>query len=285
MQKSFTLIIVLAVGTVIGLYSLPRTLVKNEKKTLDAPAANRDKGMKQQTVAGNEKNEQMEEHNKPLSVAQQQKINALKADLLKANTTQKLKVTDQLIQEFVKAMHYDSAAFYAENAAKTSPSEVNWYKAGSLYYEAYTFASGTKVAKMGEKVRETYQKVLDINPNNLTAKTNMAMTFVATQTPMQGILMLREVIAQDPHNELALYNLGQLSMQSGQFGKAAERFKQILNNNPNNEQAMFLLAASQAELGKKEEAKTLLNNLTKKSKNPQMLEAVQEMLAKLNTSK
>lgn len=285
MQKSFILIIVLAVGTVIGLYSLPRTLVKNEKKTLEAPAANRDKGMKQESVAEGKENKQMEEHNKPLSAAQQQKIDALKADLLKANATQKLKVTDQLIQEFVKAMHYDSAAFYAENAAKTSPSEVNWYKAGSLYYEAYTFASGTKVAKMGEKVRETYQKVLDINPNNLTAKTNMAMTFVATQTPMQGILMLREVIAQDPHNELALYNLGQLSMQSGQFGKAAERFKQILNNNPNNEQAMFLLAASQAELGKKEEAKTLLDNLTKKTKNPQMLEAVQEMLAKLNTSK
>jgi tetratricopeptide (TPR) repeat protein len=284
MKKQFILISVLAVGTVIGLYSLPRTLVKNEGKTLETPTANRDKGMKQETVSAQSEQAkgQMEEHNKPLSAEQQRKIDALKANFLKGNATEKLKVTDQLIQEFVKAMHYDSAAFYAENMAKTNPSEVNWYKAGSLYYEAYTFANGAKVAKMGEKVRETYQKVLDINPNNLTAKTNMAMTFVATQTPMQGILMLREVIAQDPNNELALYNLGQLSMQSGQFGKAAERFKQILNNHPDNEQAMFLLAASQAELGKKDEAKKLLETLSQKSKNAQLLEAVQEMLAKLH---
>jgi Tfp pilus assembly protein PilF len=69
----------------------------------------------------------------------------------------------------------------------------------------------------------------------------MAMTYVSTSTPMQGILMLREVIAKEPEFEPALFNLGILSIRSNQFGKAVERFKQILKINPANSKAALNL--------------------------------------------
>ena len=67
-------------------------------------------------------------------------------------------------------------------------------RAGDQYFEAYGFAvDEKKAAYLGEKTREFYQKSLANNPNLLAAKANMAMTYVSTQTPMQGIMLLREV--------------------------------------------------------------------------------------------
>ena len=47
---------------------------------------------------------------------------------------------------------------------------------------------------------------------------------------MQGIMMLREVLEEDPKNELALFNMGMLSIQSGQYDKAVERLVELGKN-------------------------------------------------------
>ena len=64
------------------------------------------------------------------------------------------------------------------------------------------------------------RKVLNKNPDNLDAKTNLGMAYMATENPVKGVTLFREVLAADPRNEKALYNLGMLSIQSGQYDKA-----------------------------------------------------------------
>jgi tetratricopeptide (TPR) repeat protein len=223
---------VLSIG---ALYSLPKVVVNDEKKTLEQPqkeattvTANRDKGVKDESPASPEM------HSAKLTSEQQAVIDNLKGKFQKTTEKQaKIKSAEDLVIQFVKYTRYDSAAYYAEEITKIEPSESNLQKAGNLYYEAFTYAlEGDKTSLMGEKARNFYKKVLVVNPNNLLAKTNMAMTYTATQTPMQGIMMLREVIAQEPDYEPALFSLGILSIRSNQFGKAVERFKQILKNNP-----------------------------------------------------
>ena len=70
--------------------------------------------------------------------------------------------------------------------------------------------------------------------------------------------MLREILQQDPDNEQATFNLGVLSMQSGQYEKAVERFESLVLLYPENTQARFFLGVSYLEIGSKEKAKEQL---------------------------
>lgn len=283
MQKSFIVIVVIAVATIGGLYNLPKVVVDNEKKTLQQPAkenaaatANRDKNVKSDAPTVTEN------HTEPLDAEQQKVIANLREVYAKNTGKSKIKASDELIIQFVKYTRYDSAAYYANEIAKIEPSESNLMKAGGLYYEAFTYAlESDKTVKMGELTRGIYQKVLDKNPNNLLAKTNMAMTYTATQTPMQGIMMLRDVIAKEPDYEPALFSLGILSIRSNQFGKAVDRFKQILRNNPANSKAALNLGYCLAELDRKEEAKQILEKVFATSKDPQEKAAANDILSKI----
>ncbi|MEA5404064.1 tetratricopeptide repeat protein [Arcicella sp. DC2W] len=284
MQKSFIIIIVIAFGLVGGLYSLPKVVVSDEKRTLEqssnevpAATANRDKTTASKTE------ESAESHGATLSVEQQRVIAQLKGSYLNGSTAKvKMKAADELIAKFVEYTRFDSAAYYAEEVAKIEPSEMNLMKAGNLYYEAFTYSlQAEKTTVLGEKAREIFTKVLAKNPENLLAKTNMAMTYVSTSTPMQGITMLREVIAKEPDYEPALFSLGILSIRSNQFGKAVERFKQILKNNPSNSKAALNLGYCLAELDRKEEAKEILEKVLNNSTDSQEKAAANEILSKL----
>jgi predicted Zn-dependent protease len=94
--------------------------------------------------------------------------------------------------------------------------------------------------------------------------------------------MLREILDTDPTNEMALFNLGVLSMRSNQYSKAADRFRQILTNNPANTKAKFYLGLSLVELGKNDDAKKILSEVKKEEKDPVIQQAIAELEARMN---
>lgn len=281
MNKSILFLILLSFGLVAALYSLPKIIVNSEKKTALLGSANRDKAKSEPTNPVEVHNDE-DEHTAALTVEQQNQITSLKANYNKATAADKTKATENLIDSFAKFQKFDSAAYYAEKLAINIPTEKNWVAAADMYYQAFTFAvDNAKGLKMGEKSREYYQKALEKNPNLLLAKTNMAMTYVSTPTPMQGILLLREVVAQSPDFEPAVFNLGLLSMRSNQFSKAAERFKHLVNNNPKNTKAAFYLGVSLARLGRNSEAKEVLEKVKIADKDPAIQAEISELLAEL----
>lgn len=279
MKKSVLFVVLIAAALTVGLYTLPKVVVRNENKQLggrttqtlgssDSPHVNasKDDGSNASLM-----------HEKPLSGEQQKKMAVLRAEFVAAGLSTKEAVGEKIIQFFHDVNRYDSAAHYAEVVAKAQPTERSLLRAGDQYFEAYTFAvDDKKTASLGQKTRDFYQQALAKNPNLLSAKANLAMTYVNTDTPMQGIMMLREVLQQDPTNELALFNLGLLSMRSNQHERAIERFRQILVNNPTSRKAQFYLGVSLAEAGHKAEAKQVLAQVKKQEKDPQILAAVRE---------
>jgi cytochrome c-type biogenesis protein CcmH/NrfG len=94
-------------------------------------------------------------------------------------------------------------------------------------------------------------------------------------------MMLQEILKADPQNELATFNLGLLSMQSGQYDKAIGRFEQILKQNPDNDQAKFYLGVSHAEAGHAAEAKKILKEVKASNQDPVVQTTVDEYLKKL----
>jgi tetratricopeptide (TPR) repeat protein len=254
--------------------------VAGKTQTTPAGGANRDAGSeKTEKVAEKEK----EEHAAPLTPAQLKEISGLKSAFAAAKTdASQAKALENLMRAFMNASHYDSAAVYAANYADQHPSLTNVLRAGQLYFEAQTYAlNAQKGGKMGEKARLYFTKALAIDPNNLLVKSNMAMTYVDTPTPMKGITLLREVIEQEPTFVPALFNLGILSIKSNQFGKGQERFTQILKLEPNNHKAALNLGFCLAQLDKKEEAQKILKRVLELSKDAEEQKAAKELLAEM----
>lgn len=281
MKKSIILSCVLAFALVGTLFSLPKVVVNNkgkevgQEKSQSAAEANATAPAAESTSKSHD--------GAALSPDQQKVVDQLRSGFNQAGDKEKVAAGIKLSDEFVKLQKFDSAAFYAEKVAQLSPAIENIMRAGDRYYEAYGFAVDEQKSKnLGAKTREYYQKAIDQNPGLLTAKANMAMTYVNTENPMQGILMLREVIDADPTNELALFNLGILSMRSNQYSKAADRFRQILANNAANTKAKFYLGVSLVELGDKEQASKVLSEVKKEEKDPAIQQAIGELEGRLN---
>ncbi|OHX67527.1 tetratricopeptide repeat protein [Flammeovirga pacifica] len=150
---------------------------------------------------------------------------------------------------------FDQAAGWKLASYGQSNNEEELKAGADAYYQAYTFAmSEQKSAKMAKLARENYEKYIKVHGEDLDAKVKIGMTYVVSEAPMQGIMMIREVIAKDPDHQLALSSLGVLSIQSGQYDKAIQRFEKIKKLYPEDMESRFYLAIALNNSGKKEEA-------------------------------
>jgi tetratricopeptide (TPR) repeat protein len=264
-----TRIILIAVSALLiaGLFLLPKVVVENENQLTNAGA---DPGTKAD----------------PHAAAPDELLGRI-AQLrdtyeTSAENQKKAIFADSLASLYAQAGKFDSAGWYAEQAAKFFKSEKSWFKAGDGYYQAYTFAlDAEKQNQLAEKAREQFNRVLALNPANLEAKTKMAMTYLSSGNPMQGITMLREVLQEDPRNELALFNLGMLSVQSGQYERAVERLTELVAINPAHIQGHLLLGIAYMNSGDKKKAKQQFEKVKKMDQDPAVQATVDSYLKDL----
>jgi outer membrane protein len=249
MLKTRIFLLLFSVALVVVLFALPKVVVDNDENDVSSEAS---------TSAG-------ENTSPPLSDAHQSEMNADDAILivelrqtleLAENKEKSIIFADSLAGLYERNNLFDSAAIYREKVAMWEPGIEKWREAGEAYYEAFTYAMEAEKRKvMGLKAQEYFKKVLETEPSDLESKNRLAMTLLSTSNPMEGIMMLREIVEEDPENEQALFNLGALSMQSNQYDKAVERFEQVTALYPENIQAQFFLGVSYAETGKKKKAR------------------------------
>ena len=272
MKKNQIILLVVGIVAVVALYSLPKVVVDNEENEA------------LQFVDEAQPGGQVIDHSTEIPEEIQPKVDFWKAKIVSDATMAKDDIAlDSLIAVFQGINQYDSAAYYAESYAEEFNTIELWQKAGDTYFEAFTFAlEPTRVERLGTKTREMYGKVLDVTPNNLDVKNNVAMTYIATANPMQGILMLREVLEADEKNEKALLNMGRLSMQSSQFDKAVERFETLVNYYPNNLDGNYLLGVCYYETGKSDKAKAQFEKVKKLDSDPAVQTAADEYLQRIN---
>ena len=191
---------------------------------------------------------------------------------------------DTLARLWDKARFPVVSAHYFEKIANRQPSESNWINAAFRYFDAFKGSSDSMVkAMMVEKSIRAYKKVLEINPDNLNAKTDLGICYAeGTSNPMQGIMMLREVVEKNPDHENAHYNLGILSLKSGQNEKAVERFEKVLKINPSRIEARYLLGRTYFENGNKEKALEVLKDMNKFTSDLEVLREVDKLINHIN---
>lgn len=268
MLKTRLILIAVCVLVVWLLFQLPKSAVENEASL--------------PTREGDSITSHIESHieiPKEVSLTIQQ----LRAQFLNSTGNEKNAIfADSLATLYRLSNRFDSAAWFSEEASKSFNTTSGWIEAGDDYYQAYTIAiDENKQKSFAAKAQEMYGKALKNDPHNLDVKTKMAMTYLTTPNPMQGITMLREVLAADPGNELALFNMGMLSIQSGQYERAVERLTQLVAKNPSHIQGRLLLGIALMNSGNKEGARDQFEKVKQLDKDPAVQATVDSYLKDL----
>jgi tetratricopeptide (TPR) repeat protein len=205
-------------------------------------------------------------------------------------------VKDQQIKVYKQEAAYwkDSANdpipyfYYLDKAAALENSEKNLTFAAQsiLGYLPYVDSLPQRVW-LANQSRELFEKALDVNPKNDSSIVGLGSTYFygATKTegesPMTGIMKVREVAQRDSTNLFAQYMLGVGGLISGQNDKALQRFEKVVKAEPDNIEVLFKLAETNEALGNKTEAIKWYQNILSKTKLPEMKAELQKRILQL----
>lgn len=190
---------------------------------------------------------------------------------------------DSIAMVWEQSSNRAMAAHSFEMKALQTQREDDWINAAYRYFDAFREQKDSAaVSHFTAKAIECYSRVLEINPGNLKAKTDLGVVYAeSTSEPMKGITMLREVVEADPNHEMAQLNLGYLSMKSGQTDKARERFTKVLEINPARIDMYVYIGESYAREGNTEEAIRNLEIFGNLTADPEMKEEVEKYILTL----
>lgn len=150
------------------------------------------------------------------------------------------------------------SAYYAEKIAELKQDARSWSLAGTTYSIAAQRSSDELHKKHGiKKAREALEMSLSIDTESVDNKINLALTYVEQpleDNPMKGVLMLLDLNKKHPENVPVLMQLGRLGMKTGQFSKAVERFRKVIELRPSFREAHCFLAEALKNAGNTVEA-------------------------------
>ncbi|MEP5613127.1 MAG: tetratricopeptide repeat protein [Cyclobacteriaceae bacterium] len=241
MNKSQIFLSVGALALVAILYQLPRVVVENDQL---------------QEVAAS-----IESHGMEIPPDVRSRMLELRRLMgEEENVDKKLNFAHSLASYYLDYGVLDSAVTLGEGMERlqNEPSEL----VADVYFKAFERSQSQSEAKeFSEKAKSVLEKLLDKDPSNLLLKNKLAMTLVTSENPMTGIALLREVLAADENNRQAILNLGLLSIQSGQFDRARERFEKLVSLDASDQEARLYLAVSMIEINEQSQAKLLLEEI------------------------
>lgn len=186
------------------------------------------------------------------------------------NTGQKVAALDSLSAFWDRQRYPGASVLYVEEKAALLEKADIWIMAGDRYLGMAEFGEPENKAYRLDKAAECFQNALDLESDNLIAKTGMGTVLVRKQeNPMAGIALLREVVDADPKNIRALLQLADFSILSNQPEKALARFDQVLEADPTYVDAYFFKAETYARMGNKEEARRFLAEYKTRVGNPE----------------
>tara|TARA_B100001540_G_scaffold219317_1_gene193799 strand:- start:60 stop:518 length:459 start_codon:yes stop_codon:yes gene_type:complete len=106
-----------------------------------------------------------------------------------------------------------------------------------------------------------------------------ALRLIEGSNPMEGVFMLRDIVENNPQDTEALYYLGVLSNQTGQYQNASERFYQLIAIDSSDKRAYLQLGISNYNLGKTYIADSLFS-IVRDSKDELLIKELDNFLTK-----
>lgn len=194
-----------------------------------------------------------------LSAEQITRLNFLEHSITRGNVKeQQLHVYHQLSRYWRDSVRmFEPYAWYTAEAARLENSEKSLTFAAHLFLNNLVQENNPpKKQWMAFQAKDLFERSLKLNPASDSSRIGLGTVYVygGITLPMEGIGMIREVADRDTTNVYAQWTLGQASLFSQQLDKASERFKRVARLQPQNLEAILMVADIAERTGKKEEA-------------------------------
>jgi tetratricopeptide (TPR) repeat protein len=222
---------------------------------------------------------------KDLTPEQIIRVNTLENSISRGDVKdQQISVYHQLARFWYDTANvFEPYAWYEAEAARLVNSEK------SLTFAAHLFLENLQNDRVDERrhwkalqAKDLFERSLKINPDNDSSKVGLGACYLfgsISETPMEGILKIREVAQRDSTNIFAQMMLVQGSLISGQYDKAIARLHMVNRLQPSNAEAVFLLADMYDRTGDKTNAILWYRRSIPLVKRP---EAVQEIKKRID---
>lgn len=204
------------------------------------------------------------EEKKHLSASQLITLAKLENSVTRGDVNSQLITANTQLANFWKdsARSFEPYAYYLSEAAKLDKSEKNLTFAAQLILD--NLRAEPDEAKLNWKTAQAialFEKAIELNPENDDLKVGLGSCYVfgkgrvgGSEETMKGIQQLLSVVRKDSNNMKAQMMLGVGGYVSGQYDKAIERLKKVINAQPGNIEAVAFLADTYAAKGDKAEA-------------------------------
>ena len=166
---------------------------------------------------------------------------------------------------------FEPYAWYEAEAARLEYSEKSLTFAAHLFLDNLRGEENPQLKKWKAlQAKDLFERSLKINDKNDSSLVGLGASFIfgnIADNPMEGILKVRQVIERDSTNIFAQMVLGHGSVISGQYDKAIDRFERVVRLQPNNLEAIIMIAETYERKADKpfaimwyEKAVNLVNN-------------------------
>ncbi len=194
---------------------------------------------------------------------------------------------NELAEEYKKLDKPIAAAHYLVKAAEQSNTAKSWIAAGDYNGLLLQTAPDEKAIHfLGDNAIHCYEQAANLDPENNEYKLRLASAYIeAGSNPMQGVGILREMVAKDSTNVDAQLMLARFGLVSGQFDKAIARLEKVLYLSPQNQDALLMLGQAYESMGNTEKAIDALTRCAAAVKEPEAKKAIQAHIEELRKQK
>lgn len=202
----------------------------------------------------------LNEAKKRLTPEQVIRINTLEHSISRGDVKdQQIKIYQQLAHFWAdSASAFEPYAWYEAEAARLENSEK------SLTFAAHLFLNGLDREENPEKrkwealqAKDLFERSLKINPDNDSSTVGLGACYLfggISAMPMEGIMKIKAVLDKDSNNVYALMTMAKGSLMSGQYDKAIGRLESVNRIQPDNLEAILILADTYERMNDKKNA-------------------------------
>lgn len=183
---------------------------------------------------------------------------------------------NELAGEYKKLDKPIAAAWYLVKAAEQTNTAKGWETAGDYNAMLLQTAPDEKALHfLSDNAIHCYEQAANLEPGNQEIKLRLAEAYIeAGSNPMQGVSILRDMVAKDSTNIDAQLMLARFGLVSGQFDKAIARCEKVLYLSPQNQDALLMIAQAYEGMGNTEKAIDALTRCAAVVKEPEAKKAI-----------
>lgn len=175
-------------------------------------------------------------------------------------------IKDQQVKEYQQLAHFwaDSVAafepyaWYEAEAARLENSEKSLNFAARLFLNSLESEGNIEKRKWkAQQAKDLFERSLKLNPGNDSSRVGIGACYLfggISSNPMEGIAKIKAVLDKDSTNIYALMTMARGSLISGQYDKAIDRLKSVNRLQPDNIEAIIILADTYERMNDKKDA-------------------------------